>query len=110
MEITDYQKGCKNCCVTVGLNQYLWIKKNHYSLSRVLRKAVNDLMNNKSYEDIKEMSGKIDSMGKIIQQQAQFIEDNKLAERFGHYQDKEDEKALKHKTPEEEADEVLKAK
>jgi len=111
----NFKRGCKTCCVTVSMQDYMWIKQNHYSLSRVLRRAISDLMNNKSSETIQELAVKVERLANIIQQQANFINEKGLADQFGHWQDKDNEAKLKHKAPstpeegeaEKEADEVL---
>jgi len=95
MELNDYIQGSKQLCVSVSLGDAIWLKKSHYSPSRLLRKAIHNLKNNKSSDDLKEMIMKVESLTRLVSQQAQFIENNKLADRFGHFQDKVDDEALK---------------
>jgi len=100
MELNDYIQGSKQLCVSVSLADAIYLKKSNFSPSRLLRKAIRDLQNNKQREDLQEMSMKIDNMARLIQQQAQFVSDQGLAEQFGHFQDKKNEEALqrnKHK-------------
>jgi len=118
MELNDYIRGSKQLCVSVSLADAIWLKKSNFSPSRLLRKAIKDLMNNKSHDDLLELSSKVENMSKLIQQQAQFVQDNNLSEKFGHFQDRlNEEELMTHKkkkedlktkeTAEEEADKVL---
>lgn len=103
MELNDYMRGSKQLCVSVSLADAVFLKKSQYSPSRLLRKAINDLKNNKSQDDLQEMFVKVENMSKLIQQQAQFVENKGLTEQFGHFQDKVEEDELKrHKNKEKE--------
>lgn len=102
--------------INIRPNELNFIKSTGYSVTAVFRKAMNDLMNDKLHEDVNELAIKIERMGKIIQQQSQFVEDKGLSEQFGEFQDlKEEEELMRHKkkqekpkkTPEEEVKEVF---
>ena len=113
--------GKKNCCVSIRASDHLWVKEHHYSLSRILTKAIDDLKNKKSQDSLEEMFRKIQSLSKVIQQYADFTEGKGLADAFFKFQDistendlkpKKDQKPIKdtlkeETTPEEEADKVL---
>ena len=101
-------------------NEINFLNKSGYSLTSLMRKTISDKMNDKQHEDIEEMYVKIERLTKLIQQQAQFIENKDLTEQFSAIQDREEEKELLRHKPnenevkateiEKECDEVLNIK
>ena len=97
MELNDYQSGSKQVCVSLSLSDYIWMKKAGFSPSRVLRKAINDLQNNKSHDDLKELSLNVKKQADIIQNAMDFLEREGKSDAFFEFQEKKEIDELKRK-------------
>ena len=91
----DVRIGKKQVCVSMSVSDFAFMKNSGYSPTRLLRRAVENLRNDKSQESFEEMFLKVERMSKIIQQMAQFLENKDLTEQFGTYQDKCSEEEIK---------------
>ena len=105
--LSNFKGGYVKTSLNLRPNEVNFLKQTGYSVTAIFRKALNDLMNNKLHEDVNEMATKIERLSKLINQQAQFLEDKGLSEQFGSFQDKSEENELKRNKAEKEADEVL---
>ena len=95
VDLKDYRIGKKQVCVSMSVSDFVFMKNNGYSPTRLLRRAVENLRNEKSQDSLEEMYVKVEKLTKILQQQAQFIEDVGKSEQFGNYQDKISEQEIK---------------
>lgn len=82
--------------ISITIEDWRWIQKNNYSLSRVLRKAINDLKNKRDSENVEEMSRKISRFIDMNKEFVNFIENKGLIDEF-HDEQKKKDQAVKHK-------------
>lgn len=81
--------------INIRPSELEFLKSTGYSVTAIFRKAINDLINNKSHDDIKELIAKQERMAKLIRHQAEFMNRKDLADQFGLFQDNMEKEELK---------------
>ena len=114
------QGGVRITTVSVCNADWTFVKQGHYSFTRILRKAIDDLRNSKNYDGLQEMYAKAEKQAKIIQNAMEFLEKQGKSDEFFRFQDIKEEEGLRvHKEKkvevskeeiEKECDEVLNIK
>ena len=109
IDLNNIRTGTKQVCISMSISDWMFIKKSGFSPSRLLRKAVSELKQNKTKENLDEMIMKADRMSKLIQQQAQMLEKMGLTEQFSKFQEEEELNELKAHRVEKQEEVIKKA-
>lgn len=97
LELNDYQNGSKQVCISMGLNDFLWIKKAGYSPSRLMRKAISDLRADKTRDSLEEMYIKTEKQANLIADVMEFLEKEGQGELFFNFREQKEQDKLKIK-------------
>ena len=97
INLNNYRTGSKQVCISMSLDDFLWLKKAGYSPSRLMRKAIDDLRNSKSHDSLQEMYVKTEKQAQIIQDAMDFLAEQESSDKFFQFQEKKQQDALKIK-------------